>query len=137
MLQFHLTRLFGLKFKTHGMASPGSEGLELVFREGDAPSKLFDQEIRSVMLAWPNVRDIGIKKGWVGTQVRIVVHAATAIEGLPVSDENELALDIHREHLADIERFMRQVERFRAGETRDDVDTFVDDVRDFLRRREP
>lgn len=143
MLQFHLNKFFGLKFRTHGMAIPSEEGLKLVFRHGDAPARLFDEDIQSVLIAWNNFAGMAIEKGFLsGTKVVLRVKSAEWLKKMPGaadhSDSNatttELELRIHKTNLDDIPAFEQQVDEYRSGVVDEDIDDFIDDVRDMLDR---
>ena len=132
MLQFHISRLFGTRFKTHGVAIANEDGLRLVFREGDAPPKLFDKEIRAVLVGWDNFAGLEVKRGFFGTKLILSVQSAARLEGVPGLAENSLELEIHRSRVEDIEPFQRRVKEYQSGKVDEDIDDFVDDVRDLL-----
>lgn len=135
MLQFHVTRLFGIKFKTHGVAIPKPDGLQLVFREDDAePPKLLDNAIKSVLIQWDNIRNIEVNRGWLGTTVDVSIVSVERIPELPGLDDTQLELKIHRSNLHEVEPFQREFQAYRSGKVDEDVDEFIDDVRDFLDR---
>ena len=135
MLQFHVTRLFGTKFKTHGVAIPKQEGLQLVFRD-DVPSarELLDDKTKSVLIRWDDIRNIEVKRGWLGTTVEVSIVSVERMPELPGLDKTQLELKIHRSNLDEIEPFEREVRAQRSGKVDEDVDEFIDDVRDFLDR---
>lgn len=135
MLQFHLTNFFGTKFKTHGIAIPKEEGLQLVFRDGQAPAKLFDEDIQSILIDWKNFQGMQIKKGLFGTVVNVTVISANALGDFPAIEQDTITLKIHRSNVQDFEPFERAVNEYRTGRIDEDVDDFVDDVRDFLHGR--
>ena len=133
MLQFHVNRLFGLKFKTHGVAVPQPEGLQLVFREGVAERpKIMDQEIKSVMLRWGNIAELKVAKGFLSTELHVRLVDPSRVEELPGLEDATMELQIHRSNLDQIEPFERKVQQMRAGAADADVDAFVDEMRDFL-----
>jgi hypothetical protein len=135
MLQFHVTRLFGIKFKTHGVAIPKQGGLQLVFRDdATEPQKLLDNEIKSVLIQWDNISNIEVKHGWFGTTVEVSIVSVDRIPELPGLEDTQLELKIHRSNLHEIEPFEREVQAHRSGKVDEDVDEFIDDVRDFLDR---
>ena len=135
MLQFHVTRLFGLKFKTHGVAIPQQDGIRLVFREGEAKGpRLFDKEIQSILIQWDNLTDVSVERGFFGTRLKLSIKAPDKITELPGWDDSHVELRIHRSHVDDIEPFERSVAAYRSGRVDEDVDEFIDDVRDFLDR---
>ena len=135
MLQFHLTKFFGTKFKTHGVAIPKEEGLQLVFHEGDEPARIFEKEIQSLLIPWSNFSGLEFKKGFFGSTVEVSVKSAAELGDFPGLEEDSISLKVHRSNAADIEPFQQSVERYRSGKIDDDVDDFVDDVRDFLHGR--
>ena len=141
MLQFHLNKFFGLKFRTHGMAIPGEDGLRLVFRHGDAPAKLFDEEIQSVLVDWDNFSGMEVEKGFLsGTKVILKVKSADWLHELPGASEHsdsgvtttEVELRIHKTNLDDIPAFETKVAEYRSGVIDEDIDEFIDEVRDML-----
>lgn len=143
MLQFHLNRFFGLKFRTHGMAIPSEEGLKLVFRHGDAPARLFDEEIQSALIEWDNLAGLEVEKGFLsGTSIKLRVRSAAWLKKLPGAANHrdsdgattELELEIHKTNVDDIPAFKKQVAEYQSGKTDEDVDDFIDDVRDMLDR---
>lgn len=143
MLQFHLNKFFGLKFRTHGMAIPSEEGLKLVFRHSDAPARLFDENIQSALVTWDNFAGMEIEKGFLsGTKIVLRVKSADWLKKMPGAanhnDSNatttELELRIHKTNLGDIAEFEKQVDEYRSGVVDEDIDDFIDDVRDLLDR---
>lgn len=143
MLQFHLNKFFGLKFRTHGMAIPSEEGLKLVFRHGNEPVKLFAKDIQSVLVAWDNFAGMKVEKSFLsGTKVILNVNSAAWIKELPGAADNddaatattELELRIHKSNVDDLPAFEQKVTEYRSGKVDEDVDDFIDDVRDMLDR---
>ena len=133
MLQFHLTRLFGTQFKTHGVAIPKPAGLQLVFREGEAEGpKIMDQEIKSVLIEWDNLASLEFKKGFFGTQLLVAIRSVSRVTDLPGLEDSQLELKIHRSNIDDIKPFERLVATYRSGNVDENVDEFIDDMRDFL-----
>ncbi len=133
MLQFHLTRLFGLKFATHGVALPCPDGLKLVFRDSDAPAGLFDEEAKTILITWKNFESLEVVRGFLSTRVVVTVRSPSRLQGAPGLEESRVELKVHRSNLDQIEPFERAVREYRAGRVDEDVDDFVDEVRDFLR----
>jgi hypothetical protein len=114
------------------VAIANEDGLRLVFREGDAPPKLFDKEIRAVLVGWDNFAGLEVKRGFFGTKLILSVQSAARLEGVPGLAENSLELEIHRSRVEDIEPFQRRVKEYQSGKVDEDIDDFVDDVRDLL-----
>ncbi len=135
MLQFHLNNFFGTKFKTHGVAIPKEEGIQLVFHEGDEPTRIFEKEMSSILIEWKNFVGVVSKKGMFSTTVTLTVVSAAALGDFAGLEDNSVVLKIHRSNVEDIPSFERAVETYRAGKVDEDVDDFVDDVRDFLHGR--
>lgn len=143
MLQFHLNKFFGLKFRTHGMAIPSEEGLKLVFRHGDAPARLFDEEMQSALIEWDNFAGMEVEKSFFsGTKLLLRVKSAAWLKDMPGAADNddvatattELELSIHKSNVADVPAFERKVAEYRSGKVDEDIDDFIDDVRDMLDR---
>jgi len=143
MLQFHLNKFFGLKFRTHGMAIPSEEGLKLVFHHGDAPVRLFDEELQSAVVSWDNFAGMEVKKGFLsGTKLILRVKSAAWLKDLPgaagkqeaATATTELELSIHKSNVDDVPAFERKVAEYRSGKVDEDIDDFIDDVRDMLDR---
>lgn len=135
MLQFHLNNFFGTKFKTHGVAIPKEEGIQLVFHEGDEPTRIFEKEIHSILIEWGNFAGITTKKGMFSSSVILSVVSPAALGDFAGLKESDVKLKVHRSNVEDIPSFMRAVEQYRSGKNDEDVDDFVDDVRDFLHGR--
>ena len=141
MLQFHLNKFFGMKFRTHGMAIPSEEGLKIVFRHGAAPAKLFAKDIQSVLVTWDNFAGMEVVKSFLsGTKVVLQVKSAAWLKELPGaashrdadSATTELELRVHKSNLEDLPAFESEVAAYRSGKVDEDVDDFIDDVRDML-----
>ncbi len=133
MLQFHITRLFGLKFATHGVALPSAEGLKLVFRDSAAAADFFSEQTKTILIPWDNFESLSVVRGFLSTKVVISVHAPARLQGAPGLEESRVELKVHRSNLDQLEPFERAVQEYRSGRVDVDVDEFVDDVRDFLR----
>ena len=95
---------------------------------------MLDDQIESVVIPWDNVDDIEVKRGWIGTTVEVSVVSVERIPEIPGLSDLQLELKVHRSNLHEIEPFERAVQAYRSGKLDEDVDEFIDDVRDFLDR---
>lgn len=133
MLPFHITRLFGLKRKTHGFALVNQEGIRLVFRDATDIVKEPDEEADFMIIKWDNLARIEAKRGFLSDELIIEVHVMLG-ENPDGGDDKVIQLELQKRDRDKLDRFEKHVKEYQTGQRKDDVDDVLDDVRDFLDR---
>ena len=134
MLQFRVSQLFGIMTKIHGMALANEQGIRLAFHEPeDAKDKrLFDVDVREVMITWGNLESIKFDQGLLSDSVIIKVKSQQPLSVLPEITKNEVTLETRRGDREAFKEFEQLVAGFQAGRRQANVDEMLDDIQDFL-----
>lgn len=131
MLPFQITRMMGLKSKTHGFALVNERGIQLVFRDAVDIENSPDDEADSIMIEWDNLVRWEAKRGFLSDQLVIEVHVMVGDE-IDGRNDNVLELELQKRDRDRLDRFEKHVKDYQSGARRDDVDDVLDDVRDML-----
>ncbi len=131
MLPFQITRMFGLKSKTHGFALVNGQGIKLVFKDAVDISKTPDDDASSIMIEWNNLAKWEAKRGYLSDQFIIEVHAMVGDE-LDGRNDCVLELELQKRDRDSLDRFEKHIKEYQSGERKDDVDDVLDDVQDML-----
>ena len=131
MLPFHISRMFGLKSKTHGFALVNEQGIKLVFRDAADIASAPDDDADSLMIEWSNLAEWKAKRGLLSDEFTMKVHHIVGDEPDGKND-NILELQIPKRDRDKLDRFEKHVKEYQNGTRRDDVDDVLDDVRDLL-----
>lgn len=133
MLPFQITRMLGLKSKTHGYALVNEHGIRLVFREADDIKKAWDDEAEFLQVDWDNFAGMDVVRGIISDELKIKVLVMIGDEPDGKND-NIIHLELQKRDREALDRFEKQVKDYRSGKRKDDVDDVLDDVRDMLDR---
>lgn len=131
MLPFQITRMFGLKSKTHGFALVNEQGIKLVFKDAADIKKMADNDANSIMIEWSNLARWEAKRGYLSDEFIIEVHVMVGDE-LDGRNDNVLELDLQKRDRESLDRFEKHIKEYQSGERKDDVDDVLDDVQDML-----
>jgi len=131
MLPFQITRMFGLKSKTHGFALVNEQGIKLVFKDAAAIAKKSDEEANSIMIEWNNLARWEAKRGFISDAFTIEVHVMVGDEPDGRNDK-VLELELQKRDREALDRFQKHIKGYQSGERKDDVDDVLDDVQDML-----
>ena len=132
-LPFHISKLFGLKRKTHGFALVNETGIRLVFRDADEIAQAPDEDAESQMITWDNLASMEITRGLVSDEVKLSVHVMFG-EDPDGKNDSMIELELQKRDRPALDQFEKRVKEYRSGQRKDDVDEVLDDVRDLLDR---
>ncbi len=132
MVQFQISRLFGLQVAIEGMMIANATGIRLVFKEPESDATLREQKIEQVDLPWSDVQKIACEYGMLSDEIVLEVKSTANIVRLPGVSENRVALSVRKQHREELKELEKRIDEYRRGTRRDDVDDLLDDVRDFL-----
>ena len=133
MLPFHITRMLGLKSKTHGIALVNEKGIWLVFRDAADIEKEPDEDAESLLIKWDNLARWKAKRGFISDQLNIEVHVMSGDDPDGKNDK-VIELELQKRDREKLDRFEKLVKEYQSGQRKDDVDDVLDDVRDMLDR---
>ena len=131
MLPFQITRMFGLKSKTHGFALVSEAGIQLVFRDAADIKQQPDEEADCLVIQWDNLARIEAKRGLLSDELVIEVHVMVGQDPDGRGDKI-IHLEVQKRDREKLDRFEKNVKDYQTGQRQDDVDEVLDDVRDFL-----
>ncbi len=133
MLQFRLSRLFGIVIEIQGMAIVNQEGIRLAFQDADNQNQHFlDADVQAVLISWDNLADFACDYGMLSDEVRLRVRSIDELQQLPGIQDHELSLEIRKSDRDKLKDFEKAVVEYRSGLRQDNVDEMLDDIRDFL-----
>ncbi len=133
MLPFYISRLWGLQSKTHGFALVNEQGIRLVFRDAADIVATPDEEAESLYIDWNNFVGMQAKRGFWKDSLTLEVDAIPS--GSPDGgDDNLIELELQKRDRDRLDRFEHNVEEYRSGRKKDNVDDVLDDVRNLLDR---
>ena len=133
MLPFHITRMLGLKSKTHGFALVNAKGIKLVFRDAIDIDKAPDEDAQSIDIPWSNLADMTVTRGLMADELKLSVHAMIGDEPDGKND-NVIELELQKRDHDKLDKFEKRVKEYQTGQRKDDVDDVLDDVRNMLDR---
>ena len=133
MLPFQITRLWGLKNKTYGFALVDERGIRLVFRDAADIQAEPEEDAESLQIDWDNFVGMEPKRGFLSDSLTIEVRVVPG-DSPDASDDNMIQLELQKRDRDRLDRFERDVDDYRTGRKKDDVDEVLDDVRDLLDR---
>ncbi len=133
MLPFHVSGMFGLKSKTHGIALVNEQGIKLVFRDAAELKEDPDEDAESMVIAWDNLASWKADRGLIADGIKFHVRVMIGDEPDGKND-NVIELEVSRLNREKLDRFEKLVKDYQSGHRKDDVDDVLDDVRDMLDR---
>ncbi len=133
MLPFHISRIFGLQSKTHGVALVDEKGIKLVFSDAVDVKLLPEDDADLLTIEWSNLLEMKAVRGMISDQLTLQLRQSIGDEPDGKNDKLIL-LDLLKRDRDKLDRFEKLVKEFQSGQRRDDVDDVLDDVRDLLDR---
>jgi hypothetical protein len=133
MVQFRVSRLFGLRVEADGILIPSPRGLQLVFhRSADEEKGLLDAELQTVQIPWRDLQCWNVDYGLLGDRVSLSVSSVDVVRNLPGVSERTVELQIHKQQRDDLKDFEQRAKEYQTGQREDSVDETIDEIRDFL-----
>ena len=132
MIQFRVSRLFGLRVDADGMLIPGEQGLQLVFHRPDGDQGLLDANIQTVTIPWGDLESWEVDYGLLGDRVSLRVTSVECLRDLPGVDDCQVDLVIHKQQREALKDFEQRAREYEIGNRVDNVDEMIDEIRDFL-----
>ena len=102
MIHFHLGRFFGTVKDTYGIALAEKDGLRLTFHSEDEDEvDIMDTDVEEVVIPWTMIQKVSSKKGFLESEITILLSRLFSHKDLPISKNKELVLDTKIENLND------------------------------------
>ena len=135
MIHFHLGRFFGVVKDTYGLALAEDQGLRLAFHSEDEEEvDIMDTQVDEVVIPWNMIRAVTTRKGLFESDVEVHLSKLFVHKDLPLEKGQILTLDIRKKERKMIPPFIKTCQSRLAGKGKgkDDIDSILDDTRDFL-----
>jgi hypothetical protein len=135
MIPFYTGRFFGALADRYGFVFAEKDGLRLTFHEGDTDTKPPETDVDSVLIPWLQVRGLEVRRRLTESHLVVRVSSTHTLVGLPVTEENEVTLQIQRKHRDGLDAFLARAGELRSGQGgKSDVDAALGDIKDFIDR---
>jgi hypothetical protein len=133
MVQFRVSRLFGLRVEADGILIAGSRGLQLVFNEPTAEEQgLLDAQPQTIEIPWRDLRSWEVDYGLLGDRVTLSVASVDVLGKLPGVSECSVDLQVRKQQRQALQDFEQRAKEYESGQRVDMVDQRIDEIRDFL-----
>ncbi len=132
MIQFRVSRLFGLRVDADGVLIPGEDGLQLVFNRADGEQGLLDADVQAVKIGWNDLETWQVDFGFLSDRISLVVTSIDCLRNLPGVKESRVDLVVLRRNRDALKEFQRRAKEYESGQRVDKVDETIDEIRDFL-----
>lgn len=133
MVQFRVSRLFGLRVDADGVLIPNEDGLQLVFNRTDGEQGLLDADVQAVKISWSDVETWEVDYGILTDRISLVVTSVDCLRDVPGVKDSKVDLVVLRRHRDALKEFQRRAKEYESGRRVEKVDETIDEIRDFLR----
>jgi hypothetical protein len=132
MVQFRVSRLFGLRVDADGMLIPGERGLQLVFHQPVEQQSLLDAKVQVIEIPWADLEDWHVDYGLLGDRVVLTVSSVDCLQTLPGVKDRSVELTIRKQQRSSLKEFEQRAKDYQTGQRADTTDQTIDEIRDFL-----
>ncbi len=106
---FKIANAYGGLADCNGLARATDDGLLLEFEAKDGFFGVLKSGVKSLVIAWSELANLRLRKGWFGTRLHLTVHSLRTLQEVPGAEACEVSLRVARRNRAVAEELAMNV----------------------------